>query len=108
MSESEISITKTGRRAARQMIGDYREQQLRLLLDHIRDGFAKMDRDEIDPFELDEPIHHYKRSARKLWSFCGSGGGAWERAPLLLESEREEGEPETGWWEVGRPRRQDE
>jgi hypothetical protein len=50
-------------------------------------------------------IHHYKRSAQKLWSFCGSAGGAWERAALTLEWEREQGEPEIDWWEVGRPRR---
>jgi hypothetical protein len=63
------------------MIGEYHEQQLRLLLDHVRDGFARMDGGEIDPFDLDELIHHYKRSAQKLWSFLwlerwlvGAGG----------------------------------
>jgi hypothetical protein len=89
----DIENEKTRRRAARQMIGDYHEQQLRLLLDHVRDGFAQMDAGEIDPFDLDELIHHYKRSARELWSFCGSSGGAWERAALMLEWEREQGDP---------------
>ena len=104
----DIENEKARRRAARQTIGEYHEQQLRLLLDRVRDGFAKMDAGEIDPFGLDELIHHYKRSAQKLWSFCGSGGGAWERAAMLLEREREQGEPDTDWWEVGRPRRRDE
>jgi hypothetical protein len=104
----DIENEKARRRAARQLIGEYHEEQLRLLLDRVRDGFAKMDAGEIDPFDLDELIHHYKRSAQKLWSFCGSSGGAWERAALTLEWEREQGEPETDWWEVGRPhRRQD-
>ena len=31
-----------------------------------------------------------------------------ERAALRLDWEREEGEPETDWWEVGRPRRRDD
>ena len=87
------------------MIGEYHEQQLRLLLDRVRSGFAKMDAGEIDPFDLDELIHHYKRAAQKLWSFCGTGGGAWERAARTIEWQREEGEPETDWWELGRPRR---
>jgi hypothetical protein len=34
--------------------------------------------------------------------------GAWEHAALLLEWERVQGEPETDWWEVGRPRRRDD
>jgi hypothetical protein len=104
----DIENEKARRRAARQMIAEYHEEQLRLLLDHVRDGFARMDADEIDPFDLDELIHHYKRSAQKLWSFCGSRGGAWLRAALTIEWEREQGEPETDWWEVGRPRRRDD
>lgn len=84
----DIENEKARRRAAREMIARYHEDRLRLLLDHVRDGFARMDAGEIDPFELDDLIHHYKRSAQKLWSFCGSGGGAWERAALLLEWQR--------------------
>lgn len=103
-SGSEISRTRRRVGARR----EYHEEQLRLLLDHVRTGFAKMDAGEIDPFDLDELIHQYKRSAQKLWSFCGSGGGASERAALHLEWEREQGEPEMDWWEVGRPRRRDD
>ena len=52
------------RRAARKTIGAYHEVQLRLLLEHVRDGFRRLDAGEIDAFELDELIHRYKRSAR--------------------------------------------
>jgi hypothetical protein len=104
----DIENDKGRRRAARQMIAEYHEQQLRLLLDHVRDGFEKLDVGEIDPFDLDELIHRYKRSAQKLWSFCGSTGGAWEHAALVLEGQREHGEPDTDWWEVGRPRGRDD
>jgi len=73
----------------------------------VRDGIERMDAGEIDPFELDELIHHYKRSAQKLWSFCGSGGSDWETAALTVEWWRETDDPETDWWEAGRPRRHD-
>lgn len=89
------------RRAARQIIGEYHEQQLRLLLEHVRDGFEQFDAGAIDAFDLDGVIHRYKRSAQKLWSFCGSSGGAWERAALTLEWSQEQGEPATDWWDAG-------
>jgi hypothetical protein len=101
----EIEGEKARRRAAREMIGAYHEQQLRLLLERIREGFRKLDAGEIDPFELDELIHHYKRSAQKLWSFCGSSGSGWEHAALALEWWREQGEQEPDWWEAGEPPR---
>ena len=89
---------------ARKVIGAYHEQQLRLLLDHVRDGFERMDRGEMDPFELDDLIHHYKNAARELWKFCGSSGGAWERAALRLEYLREENEELPDWWAAGERR----
>jgi hypothetical protein len=87
------------------MVGRYHEEQLRLLLEHVREGFERLDRGEIDPFDLDDLIHHYKRSAQKLWSFCGSSGSGWEHAALVLEWSREQGEPESDWWERCQPRR---
>ena len=97
----DIANEKARRRAARAMIGEYHEQQLRGLLEHVRDGLRQLDAGEIDPFDLDELIHHYTRSAQNLWSFCGSSGGQWERAALTLEWLREGGEDETDWWERG-------
>ena len=70
---------------ARQVIGAYHEQQLRLLLECVRDGLARMDRGEIDPFELEDVIHHYTKAARELWKFCGSSGGGWEAAARTLQ-----------------------
>ena len=68
-----------------------------------REGFARLDAGEIDPFELDDLIHHYKRSARKLWSFCGSTGSQWEHADRMLKFLRESGQ-EPDWWQAGAPR----
>jgi hypothetical protein len=56
-----LTSERAGRREARAVIGAYHEEQLRLLLEHIRSGFARLDAGEIDPFELDDLIHHYKR-----------------------------------------------
>ena len=95
------------RRAARELIGEYHEAELRKLLEHVREGFRRLDAHEIDPFDLDDLIHRYKRSAQKLWSFCGSSGSGWERAALALESLREQGEDEPNWWAASEARVRD-
>lgn len=103
----DIEGEKARRRAAREMIDQYHEQQLRLLLEHVREGFDQLDAGELDPFELDELIHRYKRSAQKLWTFCGSSGSGWERAVVWLEWLREQDEEEPDWWAVGESPRRD-
>lgn len=60
------------RRAARKLIAAYQDEQLRALLERMRDGFTILDAGEIDAFDLDELIHRYKRSAHELSKFCGS------------------------------------
>jgi len=78
-----------------------------MLLEHVRDGFARLDAGEIDAFELDDLIHRYKRSARELWKFCGqSGAGWWERAVSMLALLREEGDGATRW-QAGEPSRRE-
>jgi hypothetical protein len=74
------------------------------LLEHVRAGFAQLDAAQIDEFDLDELIHHYKRSAAELWKFCGSSGGQWQQAANALAYIREHGE-EPDWWDRGAPRR---
>lgn len=108
MSERDHSPERAGeraeRRAARQAIGAYHEAQLRLLLDRVRDGFGRLDAEEIDAFELDELIHRYQRSARELWKFCGQTGLDWVRAVRMLELWEQEGElPD--WWDRRQPGR---
>jgi hypothetical protein len=98
--QREGSGERARRRAAHELIGAYHEEQLRALLEHLRDGFTRLDKGEIDAFELDDLIHRYKRSARELWKFCGSGGGQWERAASMLAHLREQRE-EPDWWEAG-------
>ena len=97
---------KAERRAARDAIASYHEQQLRELLEHVRAGFAQLDAGEIDAFDLDELIHRYKRSARELWKFCGQTGSQVASAWRTLEYWREHGEQPPDWWQAGEPRRQ--
>jgi len=63
VSEQARGLDRAGerarRRTARKAIGAYHEEQLRLLLDRVRDGFARMNTGEIDAFDLDEVIHRY-------------------------------------------------
>jgi len=94
---------KAERRAARQAIAAYHQDQLRGLLDHVREGFERLDCGEIDEFDLDDIIHCYKRAAGELWNFCGSSGSKWERAAHALEYLREQSD-EPDWWEMAAPR----
>jgi hypothetical protein len=96
---------KAERRAARERVGNYHRAELRHLLDHVRDGFARLDAGEIDEFELDDLIHQYKKAAAKLWSFCGSSGGQWLQAAKTLQYLEATGEPGRDWWEEAAPRR---
>ena len=93
---------KAKRRAARKLVGEYHERELRALLERVREGFARLDAGEIDAVELDELIHRYKRSAKELWKFCNLNRP--ETAAWLLEDARAQGD-EVDWWAAGEPRR---
>jgi hypothetical protein len=93
------------RRAARLTIAAYHEQQLRLLLERIRDGFARLDADEIDVFELDDLIHSTSGPRASCGGFGGSSGSDWLGATRSLEFLRQKGEELPDWWAAGEPRR---
>jgi hypothetical protein len=93
------------RRAARDRIVSYHEQELMLLLERVRAGFARLDAGEIDAFDLDDLIHRYKRSTRELWKFCGQTSSDRVRAARMLEYWHEQGEEPPDWWEAGESRR---
>jgi hypothetical protein len=96
--------TKAQRRADREAVGAYHEAELARLLEHVRVGFARYDAGEIDAFELDELIHHYKRATQKLWSACVGGGGHVEGMARRIEWEAAQGE-QTDWWALAERRR---
>ena len=93
------SEQRARRRQARQIVGEYHRQQLGILLEHVRESLERLERGEIDVFEVDELIERYQRAALKLWAFCGSTGSDWERAAAALEFMRENGETHD-WWEA--------
>jgi hypothetical protein len=95
--------SKAERRAARAAVAAYHEAELAKLIERVRAGIARYDAGEIDAFELDDLIHHYKRATQKLWSFCTGSGGQMEIAARTLAWLRAEGE-EPDWWEQASPR----
>jgi len=70
----------------------YHEEQLLAQLEHVRDGFARLDAGEIDAFDLDDLIHRYKQSACELWKFCSQSGAGWLTAARTLEHLQAQGE----------------
>jgi hypothetical protein len=69
----------------------------------VRHGFQEYDAGRIDAFELDDVIHHYKRSAAELWKFCAVSGQVEIVARALERMHAERDEPD--WWEIGAPGR---
>jgi hypothetical protein len=96
---------KAERHAARELVNRYHRTELRKLLDHVREGFTRLDSGEMDEFEFDDLIHQYKKAAAKLWSFCGSSGNQWVQAANALRRLEDLGEPIRDWWEEAAPRR---
>jgi hypothetical protein len=102
-SSQGVQSEKAQRRAAREVVGAYHQEELLRLLEHVRDGFVRLDAGDIDVFELDDIVHRYKRAAAKLWSFCGSSGGKWLQAANVLTAIRDRGDPTPDWWEMAAP-----
>lgn len=71
----------------------YHQDQLRALLEHVREGFVRLDAGEIDEFELDDLVHRYKRAAKHLWVFCESSGSRSLQTGTTLAFMRER-----DWW----------
>jgi hypothetical protein len=53
--------------------GAYHESEPAKLIERAREGLVRYDAGEIDAFELDDLVHHYKRATQKLWSLRGLG-----------------------------------
>lgn len=88
--------SKAERRTALAAVAAYHESELRKLIERLRAGLARYDAGEIDAFELDELVHHYKRATQKLWSFCTGSGGQIETAARTLQWLRQMAASPTG------------
>jgi len=102
--DDEGESERSRRRAARELVAAYHQEELLRLLEHVRAGFVRLDAGEIDAFELDDVVHRYKRAAKMLWSFCGSSGSQWLQAANAITRRREHGESLPDWWQESAPR----
>ena len=100
---SEQAGGKAKRRADQALVSVYHQARLADLLEHVRQGFQDYDVGRIDAFELDDIIHHYKRSAAELWKFCAVSGSRVEIVARALERMHAEHD-EPDWWEIGASR----
>lgn len=89
------------RRADLALVTGYHEAQLAKLLRRLQEGFRRFEAGEINAFELDELIHHYKRAARELWKFCGDHSGSRVRFTARALEEFGEDADSIDWWERG-------
>lgn len=105
MSSDPARPSKAERRADVALVVGYHEARLAELLERVRDGFDRFDAGEIDAFELDELIHHYKRAARELWKFCGDLTGASARFTARTIEEMQGHGEMIDWWKRGNPER---
>jgi len=99
-----VSNDKARIEHARATVAEYHRRELRILLEHVRDGFAELDAGSIDEFELDDVIHRYKQAAKDLWVFCGATGARVLSAADALAYREEHGE-KIDWWGQRAPRR---
>ena len=89
---------KSDRRAARETIAAYHEEQLGELVRRVELAIERFEEGEIDAFEVDEVIFQYSRAAKELWKFCNMGHV--EIAARIVRDE-----PPGDWWDRGAPRR---
>lgn len=74
------SEEKAAWEAARTRVASYHEDQLSIVVAHVRSALGRLDAGDIDVFEFDDVVHQYKKAAQKLWSFCG-GTSAISHSP---------------------------
>ena len=90
--------TKSERRAARQIVAAYHEEQLSELIHRVQQAMGRFQAGEIDAFGMDEVIFQYSRAAKELWKFCNLGQVEFTARAVLEERPG-------NWWDRGAPRR---
>lgn len=89
---------KSDRRAARETVAAYHEEQLGELVRHVKQAVERFQAGEIDAFEVDEVVFQYSRAAKELWKFCNLG-----QVEFTARIVRDE--PPGDWWDRGARRR---
>ncbi|MCL2541906.1 MAG: hypothetical protein FWE71_05515 [Nocardioidaceae bacterium] len=86
--------TKAERRAAREKVATYHEEQLGRLVGRLADALDRHRAAELDAFDVDEVAFQYSRAAKELWKFCNLGNV--EFTARIIDDD-----PPTDWWERG-------
>ena len=89
---------KSDRRAARETVSAYHEEQLGELVRRVKPALERFEAGEVAAFEVDEVIFQYSRAAKELWKFCNMGHV--EIAARIVRDE-----PPGDWWDRGARRR---
>jgi hypothetical protein len=89
---------KSDRRAARETVAAYHEEQLGELVRPVKLAIERFQEGEIDAFEVDEVIFQYSRAAKELWKFCNMGH-------VAIAARIVRDEPPSDWWNRGARRR---
>ena len=85
-------------------VGAYHERELLRLVEHLREGLARLDAGDIDVFEFDALAYQYKKAARDLWKYCSQGGADMRRAARRVgDIEAGTGDP-IDWWQLAAPK----
>ena len=90
--------TKSDRRAARETVTAYHEDQLGELVRRVQPAIERFQAGDIDAFEVDEVIFQYSRAVKELWKFCNLGQ---VESTARVVREEQPGD----WWNRGAPRR---
>jgi hypothetical protein len=90
--------SKAERRAAREKVAAYHEEQLDRLVERLVAAIDLHRAAELNAFHVDEVVFQYSRAAKELWKFCDLGNV--EVAARLIDEH-----PPSDWWDRGAPRR---
>lgn len=90
--------SKSERRAAREDVAAYHEEQLAVLVARVGEAIDGFRADKLHATDVDHVLFQYSRAAKELWKFCNLG--SVEVAAGIIR-----GEHPTDWWERGAPRR---
>jgi hypothetical protein len=88
---------KSERRAARAVVANYHDAQIRELVDRVGEAIDRYRAGELDAFEMDRVFFQYSRAAKELWKFCN-------HPPLEVAAAMIPDLAPTDWWERGAPR----
>jgi hypothetical protein len=77
-------LTSSERAQAREEIGQYYARKLASLQQNLFEALEKRHTGELDPFEVDEYIHHYHKQSQELYAYINAQSHSNARLPMWL------------------------